>query len=396
MKEVERIIYVCSNHKLPSKNIMDMAVLEGENKIFKGTSPFFPTRVIPVDISPHSLRCELAILLERLDLAKIPKPDRTPSKARIGSMLYKNTPRAGQRNSRGRSASRNLRGGRVGVQRGFPMRETFYPRPLRGAQPPLPTPMSMRRRFDDFAPPPPPRPLHRPHPYAPPPPRLDRYSVEDAMDEYQPRGRVSSTLAMANAMLERGLQLASEAMHEDDYAEEDMYPPPRRELMSGYIGMRGRGGLRGGPVPGVGGVRRPPPPAMLPPRPAPAAFRGKTFRGNTRDSQSWGNPREPPAWGNSRESSQSWGNTREPPAWGGRETNRSWGGGARDTQTWGNSRTNAAVYHDDWASDDFEFSSPMASPQLGRYGATGSFGTPKRVNYPQRGGQGKSQGYWGH
>lgn len=356
-----------------------MALLEGENKVFKGTSPFFPTRVIPVDISPHSLRCELAILLERLDMAKIPKPDRTPSKARIGSMLYKNSSRGGgPRVTRGRGVGGPVRG-RRGAERFFPMRESFYPRPIR-REPPLPPPqvMGMRRRFDDFAPPPPHRPLpppQRPHPYAPPRDRYTEYrrDVEDDMDEYPPRGRVNR-LAMANAMLERGLQLASEVMH-DDYEQEDMYS--RREPLPGsFTGMRGRGAMRGGPA----GIRRPPPPTMLPPhRPAPPAaypIRGKTFRGNPRENTQ--------SWGNARDTYQSWGSTRD----------AAWEGNARERgQSWGNSRGN--TYDDDWASDSFEFSSPMASPQLGRPVATGSFGAGKGGNYSQRGNYGNSQGYWG-
>ncbi|XP_039292757.1 tRNA (uracil(54)-C(5))-methyltransferase homolog [Nilaparvata lugens] len=79
LTEADRLIYVCSNHKLPLKNILDLATVEQEP--FNKTQPFVPTRVIPVDVSPHTLRCELVVLCERLDMTKLPKPTRIIKKA---------------------------------------------------------------------------------------------------------------------------------------------------------------------------------------------------------------------------------------------------------------------------------------------------------------------------
>ncbi|XP_046680804.1 tRNA (uracil-5-)-methyltransferase homolog A-like isoform X1 [Homalodisca vitripennis] len=245
MKEAQRIVYVCSNHKLPSKNIMDMSLIEGENKEFVGTNPFFPTRVIPVDISPHSLRCELVILLERLDLQKIPARTRFTKSRYIKDMFP-------MKNDTGSHARRGQRG----KFRSVPARDSLYPFPLRGnlyrdnnrrgysSGPPGPAPYGRRRPTTgyDFAPPPP----------APFNPRrefdngLNRYSefrrdVEDAIDSsYPSRGQVSQRLAMANAMLEQGLRLASEAMAED-YGRPQIPPPvqyPPRRGRGSFTGMR--------------------------------------------------------------------------------------------------------------------------------------------------------------
>lgn len=245
MAEAQRIIYVCSNHKLPSKNIMDMSLLEGEKQEYVGTDPFFPTRVIPVDISPHSLRCELVILLERLDMTKVPKPKRSAPNRTIGCLYYGWSRRPFDKS---RGGGRGLRGGRgprsmdrgMRYPRGHPY-DDFEPR--RG------------RDFDYFD------------------NGLNRYSdfrreVEDAIDSYPPpRGQVSKRLAMANAMLEQGIRLASEAMAED-YSMPPGPPPP-------YIrGGRGRGAymrVRGGPVGSWGG--NPPSGGAWPPPPPAAAWR---------------------------------------------------------------------------------------------------------------------------
>lgn len=139
LQEAQRLIYVCSNHKLPLKNLLDLATVEPGP--FDGTNPFVPTRVIPIDMSPHTLRCELVILCERLDMTKIPKPTR---------QAPKKDPKKIQKRKRGRKAI--LRGGKrsysgkmFSPRSGFPLprqrleqfpvstRDSLYPPPLRGA-----------------------------------------------------------------------------------------------------------------------------------------------------------------------------------------------------------------------------------------------------------------------
>lgn len=229
MTEAQRIIYVCSNHKLPSKNVMDMALLDGENNEYVGTDPFFPTRVIPVDISPHSLRCELVILLERLDMAKLPKPKRTAPHKTIGCLYYGVKRKPFDKKKSGKRGG--LRG--AGQRSAMPRGGGRYPPPMRGG------PYMKRggfvvppQRFD-YGP---------PIPYMPHRSDLNRYSdfhrdVESAIDSFPPpRAHVSKRLAMANAMLEQGIRLASEAMAED-------YPMVRPVPTQPY--MRGRGNVGG-------------------------------------------------------------------------------------------------------------------------------------------------------
>lgn len=79
LEEANKLIYVCSNHKLPLKNLLDLATVE--SPMFADTNPFVPTRVIPIDVSPHTLRCELVILCERLDMKTLPKPTREAKKS---------------------------------------------------------------------------------------------------------------------------------------------------------------------------------------------------------------------------------------------------------------------------------------------------------------------------
>lgn len=277
MSEAQRIIYVCSNHKLPSKNIMDFASTKGDTSSLVGKEPFFPKRVIPVDISPHSLRCELVICLERLDVTKLPKSTRPPI-----SKLGVNTYNPRNFDYKVNKFSRYPRGGVRGARRGFIrgmsamrsafVRDSFYPLPLRGVHPYQNGGPGRGFRKPMYAPHPPPPPSHpRPYPrgydYASPPPLArgppspygprhprdyeeDHYSelrrdVEDAIDSYPPpRGAVNRRLAMANVMLEQGLRMATEAMADD-------YPigsPP-----ASYI-RRGRGSM-GSVLPSRGGLR---------------------------------------------------------------------------------------------------------------------------------------------
>lgn len=64
-KEAVRFIYVCSNHKLPLKNLLDFSSLSGSAT---DPDPIIPVRIIPIDMTPHTLRSELVILCERFDL----------------------------------------------------------------------------------------------------------------------------------------------------------------------------------------------------------------------------------------------------------------------------------------------------------------------------------------
>lgn len=64
-KEAVRFIYVCSNHKLPLKNLLDFSSLSGNAT---DPDPIIPVRIIPIDMTPHTLRSELVILCERFDL----------------------------------------------------------------------------------------------------------------------------------------------------------------------------------------------------------------------------------------------------------------------------------------------------------------------------------------
>lgn len=261
MTEAQRIIYVCSNHKLPSKNIMDMSLLEGENQEYVGTDPFFPTRVIPVDISPHSLRCELVILLERLDMTKVPKPKRSAPNKTIGCLYYGWSKRPFDKSrgsGRGSFRGQGFRGHKFPMTRGN--RGGRHPHPL------LRSPYN-KRGFEG-----PPRrgrlsPLfnYGHTPYGPAHSEFDsglnRYSdfrrdVENAIDSSYPppRGQVSKRLAMANAMLEQGIRLASEVMAEDYPMAPG--PPPSSAYIRGrgsYVGMhnasRGIGSSWGGNPP---------------------------------------------------------------------------------------------------------------------------------------------------
>ncbi|XP_054264778.1 tRNA (uracil-5-)-methyltransferase homolog B-like [Macrosteles quadrilineatus] len=241
MKEAQRIVYVCSNHKLPSKNIMDLSLLEGEMGECKGTDPFFPIRVIPVDISPHSLRCELVILLERLDMSKIPKPLRSPMPK--GRNFYYQ----GEWEGKGF----RITGHRERPGRGSP----FGKRGFR------PTPRHMRELGGGWAPAGPAR-GRRPPPGFGGPPAYDNYMDYDCLEVKPyippppPRANVSHRLAIANAMLERGLRLAEEAMAEGSYGRGPLPPPPGviPPYAGGYPPHRGgwggdnyaRGNYRGG------------------------------------------------------------------------------------------------------------------------------------------------------
>lgn len=78
-KEAINLIYVCSNHKLPLKNLLDFSsvVRYGQKPI--DSDPFLPLRVVPIDMCPHTLRSELVLYFKRFSVDDIlsTKNDRT-------------------------------------------------------------------------------------------------------------------------------------------------------------------------------------------------------------------------------------------------------------------------------------------------------------------------------
>lgn len=139
MKEADKVIYVCSNHKLPLKNLLDLGTVEPGP--FFESNPFVPTRVIPIDMSPHALRCELVILCERVDMKNIPKPTRQAP----ASDSKKDRRRKRTRMPRGRFGFQGQRSYRDNYGNGYgsrpsrydsmrvSARDSLYPLPLRGA-----------------------------------------------------------------------------------------------------------------------------------------------------------------------------------------------------------------------------------------------------------------------
>ncbi|KAG8252237.1 hypothetical protein J6590_062396 [Homalodisca vitripennis] len=251
-KEISRLIYISSNHKPPVKNLLDFANVDA-NSPFEGLDPFVVKRVLPLDTSPHTLRCELVFMCERLATSDIPKPNRltlTSSKKisvkKISSQLKKHYYDSNA-NQGGRSnyfpteeMVRRYSNTRKPQQEiDYQKRDSLYPPPLRGA-------------------------LYQGHeedrPYYPPakdvyPERystrhesnyssravpvsdnrdLARYNsfrrdMEDALNEtsyYTPGKQLTSRkLAYANALLEEGIRIASEVL-DDGYT--------RRPSSSGY------------------------------------------------------------------------------------------------------------------------------------------------------------------
>ncbi|XP_063226256.1 tRNA (uracil-5-)-methyltransferase homolog B-like [Bacillus rossius redtenbacheri] len=245
MENVQKMIYVCTDHKVPIRNFLDLCLPAGRSEMTG--HPFIPTRVIPVDVAPFSMHCQMVILMERLDPSKCPaskNPPRTAQKKvreRVGRGMK------GQSMVRGRGRARGI-GLPLPIPRG---RGRGMGMPMGGVRGPLIPP----QRMGYMGPPAPPmgppmreygRPLIRPrgremfmndyrpgpmmeNDYLPPmmdmygprrAPRLDfsadeltlsRYSdfrrdVEDAIDSsFSPRRPLlmSSPAVTAAAMLER-------------------------------------------------------------------------------------------------------------------------------------------------------------------------------------------------
>lgn len=81
-KEAINLIYVCSNHKLPLKNLLDFSSVVRYWQKPIDTDPFLPLRIVPIDMCPHTLRSELVLHFKRFcvdDIILSTKNDR-PSK----------------------------------------------------------------------------------------------------------------------------------------------------------------------------------------------------------------------------------------------------------------------------------------------------------------------------
>lgn len=106
-KEASRFIYVCSNHKLPLKNLLDFSSLTGHTS---DPDPIIPVRIIPIDMTPHTLRSELVILCERFDLNSLKKDHHQQQHIKNFSPF----PRGGQTTRTGAS-SRLITGSGAGI-----------------------------------------------------------------------------------------------------------------------------------------------------------------------------------------------------------------------------------------------------------------------------------------
>ncbi|XP_050519834.1 tRNA (uracil-5-)-methyltransferase homolog B-like isoform X2 [Daktulosphaira vitifoliae] len=70
-KEATNLIYVCSNHKLPLKNLLDLSFVVQYCQKSIDSDPFLPLRVVPIDMCPHSLRSELVLHFKRFSAQEI-------------------------------------------------------------------------------------------------------------------------------------------------------------------------------------------------------------------------------------------------------------------------------------------------------------------------------------
>lgn len=70
-KEAINLIYVCSNHKLPLKNLLDFSSVVRYWQKPIDSDPFLPLRVVPIDMCPHTLRSELVLYFKRFSVDEI-------------------------------------------------------------------------------------------------------------------------------------------------------------------------------------------------------------------------------------------------------------------------------------------------------------------------------------
>lgn len=71
MDSVQKLVYVCSNHKAPIRNFLDLCCPAGKSTMTG--HPFVPVRTVPVDVAPHTMHSQMVILLERVDPSKLPR-----------------------------------------------------------------------------------------------------------------------------------------------------------------------------------------------------------------------------------------------------------------------------------------------------------------------------------
>lgn len=205
---VKKLVYVCSNHKAPIRNFLDLCCPAGRHAM--SGHPFVPVRTVPVDVVPHTAHAQMVVLLERVDPATLPKATSPPSvtaTASSGRKVIRGSGRGGKGALLGRGGPRGRgrglppplargrgRGGGLPLLRGPPMPPPPPHRLGYGAPPPLPRepPLPPRPRiprgdFDHYGPPPY-GPTRRPRlDFASDELTLSRYSdfrrdVEDAID----------------------------------------------------------------------------------------------------------------------------------------------------------------------------------------------------------------------
>lgn len=70
-KEAINLIYVCSNHKLPLKTLLDFSSVVKYWQKPMDSDPFLPLRVVPIDMCPHTLRSELVLHFKRFSVDEI-------------------------------------------------------------------------------------------------------------------------------------------------------------------------------------------------------------------------------------------------------------------------------------------------------------------------------------
>ncbi|GLH01792.1 tRNA (Uracil-5-)-methyltransferase-like protein A [Gryllus bimaculatus] len=285
---VQRLVYVCSNHKAPIRNFLDLCCPTGKHAM--SGHPFVPVRTVPVDVVPHTAHAQMAVLLERVDPSTLPRAmaplTSSGRKMRGGGRGAKAGMSRGAGRGRGRGLPMPRGGGGGGRGRGVPL--------LRG--PPMPLPPPPHRMGFGAGPPPMREPLVRPRPrgdfmdgYGPPPgsrrPRVDFSSDELTLSRYSDFRRDVED-AIDSSMGPRPLLPGPPRR----------LPPPVRDPLVGGLGpaataamlereeMAFRAGLTRGLVRAAAGFGPPPPhnmysPPFGPPGPSQGRFKGVGKRG---------------------------------------------------------------------------------------------------------------------
>lgn len=85
------MIYVCSNHKLPLKNLLDFSSVVRYWQKPMDSDPFLPLRVVPIDMCPHTLRSELVLHFKRFGVEEIlsTKSDRPAHRPSYGQKKFR-------------------------------------------------------------------------------------------------------------------------------------------------------------------------------------------------------------------------------------------------------------------------------------------------------------------